>query len=109
MFETITLSDGRNETVHNMQDVLPLIEKYMGFEAYRYVREKLDDLEKELQEARCYFQEYQELRDRTYCLTKDIRDQCNSLEEIIQYEPLDKDEINTVLDGICEAVRAYNG
>ncbi len=109
MFETITLSDGRNETVHSMRDLLPLIERYMGYEAYRFMREKLDEAEDELREARGAYGELQEIRDRADLLTCEIRRQCNSLEEILLWEPLEKHEIDAVLSGICEAVRCYDG
>lgn len=109
MFETITLSDGRNETAHSMWDLLPLVERYMGYEAYRFMRESLEEGEAELKECRSCIRELEDVKARAECLASDVESQCSSLEEVILWEPIEKHEVETVLDGICTAVRRYHG
>ena len=109
MAEIITLIDGKNETVHDMNDALSLVEKYMGFEAYRYMRDKLYDIEDELKQTRSCFQEKEELQEKADLLSERIKKHCDELDELLHWEPLEKAELEELLERMCESVRNYHG
>ena len=41
----ITLKDGKNSTMFRGEDFIELVDQYMGFEAARWLRERLEQLE----------------------------------------------------------------
>lgn len=107
MAEVITLIDGKNEIVRNLRDMQSLVEKYMGFEAYRFLRDCLDENEKELSECRSCYKDLEDLRDKGEELVQSLERQCNSLDDVICCGEFNRVELERILKDITESVRGF--
>ena len=85
MANVITLPDGRNEAIFDERDFMELVERYMGFDARRWLEDWLgenddaadyiDDLEKEADGLRAHHREVMtELRTHSETIAKLIRE-----------------------------------
>ena len=63
MTQLIELNDGRIEIVQRVEDLLPLIEKHMGYDSMQYLREYLEEQEKARKEYEDLQKKYDELQD----------------------------------------------
>lgn len=69
---TITLRDGKNETMLTEQDFEYLVDKYMGFEALRFLRELRENGDAEISEL---VQENGDLRKEISYLRSKLREE----------------------------------
>lgn len=69
---TITLRDGKNETMLTEQDFEYLVDKYMGFEALRFLRELRESGDTEISEL---VQENSDLRKEISYLRSKLREE----------------------------------
>ena len=110
MVKVITLPDGRNETIFNERDFMELVDRYMGFEARRWLEEQLDgkdgnagyieDLEKEADELIAHHKEVME----------ELRKQSETIAGLVREKDIDRKALSAAAGTIgCVTWREVNG
>jgi len=109
MVNVITLPDGRNETIFNERDFMELLDKYMGFEARRWLEEWLREnsdtdcieaLEKEMDKLIEHHKETME----------ELRNQSETIASLVREKDIDRKALSAAAGTIgCITWKEANG
>jgi hypothetical protein len=105
MTQLIELNDGRIEIVQRVEDLLPLIEKHMGYDSMQYLREYLEEQEKARKEYEDLQNKYDELQERKREVLEDLMVRCDRIASCFWDEGCDEAGMTAAIEALDEVIR----
>ncbi|MCD7763684.1 MAG: hypothetical protein LUI14_10920 [Lachnospiraceae bacterium] len=103
MGQVLKLKDGRITTVFSLRDGMELIEEYGGHELRCFLEEEMSGLQEELdgykEDADSYEKELDQARDRQHSLLCDIREEAETVSDLLDADRLDRRKLRKAVDG----------